>query len=504
MIAPRFLVALSLLLTACGGAGREVPRADTLVRLADSDARGLDSQKVADLASLRVAGDQFEGLMRHGADGAPMMGLAEERRCTPDALICRYRLRSGLRFSDGTPIEAAHFVRALARLRDPATAAPTAGLFDAIARIRATDPRTVEVRLHRPAHLDDLLAHPALAALPFHRIAVAGDRWTSDRPLVTSGAYRLREWRLGDRLVLERNPRWIHGAAPFARLEWRPAEDMLAMLRRFRGGLADTTSEIPPTRLAWARRNLPGAVHVAPYAGTYYFAFNTRRPPFDDVRVRRALSLAVNRDWIAHRLLGTGEAPATGLIPPALGGRNPDPLGQGDRLRIRRLLAAAGYGPDRPLRFTIRINSGGDHRRVAVALAAMWKPYGVEAAILNSEAQLHFAALRNGDFDLARSGWIADVPDPGAFLSVHSTASPGGNYSGYADSVYDRLVARARAGDAAALAQAERRIAQDVPVLPLYFYVSRSLVAPDLAGWQDNPMNLHPSSLLERKVPRNR
>ncbi|QIG81186.1 peptide ABC transporter substrate-binding protein [Stakelama tenebrarum] len=492
------LATLSLLaLGGCARGGEDGDDGTAIIRLSDDEVKGLDPQKVSDLTSLRVAADQFEGLMRYTGTGEAEPGLAAAPEC--DGLIWRFALRPGLRFSDGAPITPEHFARGWQRLQASETASPTASLFDGIVSVTAQAPGNVVVRLSRPIpHLPYLLAHPAMAALPLHRIAAAGDRWTSDRPLVTSGPYRLTRWRLGDRIALEANPAW-HGGAPAApRIDWHPAEDKLAALRRFRGGMADTVSDIPPTRLNWARKALPGAVHVHPYAGTYYFAFNTRRPPFNDSRVRQALSMAVDRRWIARDLLGTGEEAATGLVPPALGGINADPLGN-DPDRIRHLLSAAGYGPESPLRFTIRFNSGGDHRRIAVALAAMWRPYGVEAQLLNSEAQLHFAALRTGDFQLARSGWIADVPAAENFLAVHRSDAGAINYSGYADREYDRLVDAGMAGDDAALRAAELRLQRAAPILLLHFYVSRSLVAPDIGGWQDNGMNIHPSRLLNRE-----
>lgn len=483
----RLVLAIMLLLAACGRGPTPVSRADTIVRLSDDEVKGLDPQKISDLTSLRVAADQFEGLMRYRGDGGAEPGLAEAPKC--EALVCSFTLKPALRFSDGTPITAATFAQGFARLRDPAAPSPTAKLFEGIISVEAPDAGTVVITLKRPLpYLPYLLAHPAMAALPLHR----GDKWTSERPLVTSGPYRLADWRLGDRLTLARNPAWHDGEAPTSVVRWQPAEDKLAALRRFRAGEVDTVSDVPPSRLDWVRRNMPGALRIAPYAGTYYFAFNTRRAPFNDVRVRRALSMAVNRKWIAEKLLGAGEIPATGLIPTAIGGTNRDPLGN-DPAAIRRLLTEAGYGPGHPLRFTIRFNSGGDHRRVAVALASMWAPYGVEAQLLNSEAQLHFAALRAGDFDLARSGWIADLPDASNFLAVHAGDAGAINYSGFDDAVYDHLLGRAR------FDLAEQRLTEEVPILLIDFYVSRSLVGTDIGGWQDNAMNIHPSRLLYRK-----
>lgn len=500
-----FAGAASLFLLVSGCDSRERAPHAGLVRLSDDEVKNLDPQKISDLTSLRVAEDQFEGLTRHGGDGRAELGLANAVRCTADRLACRFTLRRGLRFSDGTPITAATFAQGFARLRDPKTAAPNSKLFEGIATVVATDPATVTVTLRRPLPwLAELLAQPPLAALPMHRITAMGDRWTSDRPLVTSGPYRLTGWRLGDRLTLARNAAWHDRPAPTPIIIWQPAEDKLAALRRFRGRAADTVSDIPPTRLEWVRKHLPGAARIAPYAGTYYLAFNTRKPPFDDVRIRRALSMAIDRDWIATHLMGSGETGALGLVPPVLGGRDPDMFATPDRpATIRRLLSTAGYGPGRPLVFDVRFNSGGDHRRIAVALAAMWRPFGVEARLLNSEAALHFAALRLGDFQLARSGWIADVPRPENFLAVHLSNAGPVNYSGFADAEYDRLVARALdtvapGARAALLRAAEERLLHAAPILPIYHYVSRSLVAPDVRGWQDNAMNIHPSRLLYR------
>lgn len=510
---PLIFILLCLLASACGGRETDPQPGETLVRLADDEIKSLDPHSISDLASLRIAADQFEGLTRYTADGGVEPGLARSWTTSADGLIWEFALREGLTFSDGEPITAQTFAAVFARLTEPGTAAPTASLFGAIETVQAAGPGHVTITLAYPyPALLELLAHPAMAALPLHRIAAAGERWTGERPLVTSGPYRLTDWTLNDRALLERNPHWHEGAAPIARIAWRPVDDSLTAMRIFLAGGADIAGEFPSTRLEWLRANRGAATRVAGYRGAYYFAFNTRRPPFDDVRVRRALSLAVDRPWISDELLAIGTAPAWGVIPPGLSGLEPiAPQGQRMTRRARldearRLLAEAGYGPRNPLRFDIRFNSAAEHRRISVALAAMWEPLGVDARLFNSEATLHFAALRRGDFTLARSGWIGDISAPENFLDVHRSDAGAINYSGYANPGYDAALDRALAepapeARARLMRSAEAILVRDAPVLPIYYYVSRSLVGPRVSGWIDNAANVHPSRTLLLSEP---
>lgn len=494
---------LSLLLINCGPLTTASRDPKVLVRVAEDEAKGLDPQLISDLASLRIAADQFEGLTRFSADGKAEAGLASDWQISGDGLQWTFRLKPGITFSDGQPITASTFEDVFNRLLAPATASPVRELFEAIASIKAVTPRDVVIRLRHPfPSLDELMAHPAVAALPLHRKG-----WAADRPVVSSGAYQLTRWALSDHIRLEANPRWHGGKPAIAIVEWRPVTDTLAALRLYQAGAADILGEVPSARLPQIKVAYPKQLHVAPYRGSYYFAFNTRKPPFSDPRVRIALSLAVEREWIASKLIATGISPAWGIVPPGTTGLSPyhprwSDWPRGKRLAVaRHLLATAGYGVARPLSFDIRFNSDIDHRRISVALAAFWKPLGVEARLLNSEASLHFASLRRADFELARSGWIGDLSVPENFLSVHKGNGGAINYSGFTDADYDAALDRALLiadpqRRAIAMRAAEVLLIDQSPILPLYFYVSKSLVGSRVGGWRDNVANMHPSRTL--------
>jgi oligopeptide transport system substrate-binding protein len=517
----RIYLIFFLLLSGCGPAPQESLRdTDSIIRLTESDARGLDPQIVSDLSSTRIAQDQFEGLTRFNGAGLAEPGLAESWEISDDGIQWTFTLRPLLKFSDEAPITTDVFTKAIARIREEKSGSPHSSLFAVIKSIKPIDARRLKVILANPfPALPALLAHPAMAALPFHRIDKAGEAWTEDRPLVTSGPYRLTDWRLNQRLTLSQNPHWHDGSAPTSKIIWQPMDNVQSGMRLMLAGGADISTEYPSSRHAWLKQNYPKLVHGSDFLATYYFAFNTRRPPFNDIRVRLALAGAIDRRWIADKMVAAGNEPAWGLLPGSL--RPPSEFGisnvsfqpawrndpRSELLqKSRDFLAQAGYGPKNPLSFEIRFNSSAEHRRAAVAMATMWREIGVEAKLLNSESSLHFDSLKRGDFDLARSGWVADFPAPENFLAVHRSDAGAQNYSGYTNPKYDKALDIALAEPIPAkraekMRQAEMILIADMPILPLYFYVSRALVNPRITGWQDNIANVHPSRTLAIRRP---
>lgn len=516
-IGMRYFICLFLILTSCSKATDQIDtissdRAyadNSIIRLSDSEATGLDPQIVSDLSSLRIAMDQYEGLVRFDANGEPIAGLARDWSVSPDGLAWRFTLRSDLQFSDETKITTQNFTQGFARLRDPKTASPHLALFDIIESIENAGDTEIIVKLKSPfPQVLELLAHPAMAALPMHAM---DDDWTAMRPMIVSGPYRLTDWQLGDQMTLEANPHWHgqHGKAK--KIIWKPMSDTLTAMRTFLSGAADTTSDVPVNRLQSLREEASESLKLGDYLGTYYYAFNVRKPPFDDVRVRTALTIAVDRDWIANKLIQSNNSPAYGLLPKqftagiAYRPKWSNWSKERRQQKARQLLKDSGYDANNPLRFEIGFNSSNEHRRVSVAMASMWREIGANVSLHNSEASLHFANLRRNDFELARSGWIADIAAPENFLYVHTKAAGASNYSGFDDPQYEAMLnAATQESDPKLRLQqmraAEQYLMEQAPIIPLYHYVSRALVSPRLNGWRDNISNIHPSITLIETV----
>ncbi len=500
---------LLILIGACSDSAPSRQRdPGTVIRITEAESRGVDPQMVSDLASTRINADLFEGLTRFDAGGNAVPAIAAKWTVSPDGKAWTFALRDKMRFSDGHPLTADVFAKALARIRNPKSGSPHTALFAIIDRIDAPDSVTARITLHYPfPELPALLAHPAMAALPFHRIDTKSEAWTADRPLVTSGAYHLTGWQLNQQMTLAANPYWNGGKPATPKLIWKPVDNMQSSMRLMLAGGADVATDFPPNRLPWLKTHYPKFVHNSGFIATYYFPFNTRRPPFSDPRVRRALSMAIDRQWIASSMIAAGNEPAWGLLPSSLRGGpayRPEWADWPKAKRLaeaRRLLRVAGYGPTHPLKFEVRFNSSTEHRRATVAMATMWRDIGVEASLLNSEASLHFDSLKRGDFAMARSGWTADLPAPENFLAVHRSDTGPQNYSGFSNALYDEALDQALAEPdpvrrAAKMRKTEEILIEQAPILPLYFYVSRALVNPRVAGWQDNVANVHPSYTL--------
>lgn len=465
-----------------------------------ADPETLAPQLASDNASLAVLADLHEGLVAEDAGGRLVPGAAESWSIEDDGRTYVFRLRPDLRWSNGEPLTAAHFAEALRTIRAPASVAPMGDLFEPVVAVDAPDPRTLRLRLARPlAHLPALLALPAAA--PWY----PGTADPVKAP--SSGPYRLDRWTPGERIELVRNPHYRDaGTVHIDRVVYLPVADLATELRLFRTGELDLTSEVPNSQLDWIRTNLPDQLRVLPFLGTYAYAVNVRR--LGDPGARQALSMTVDRERITTQVTGAGETPALGWVPPGLPGYAPAvPAWAGwtteRRLgHARKLWADAGTRGAAPRVLLLCTDASANHRRTAVALADLWREaLGVDVRIEEFEWGVYLAMRRNpGRCDLVRFGWSADFVDVEAFAQVFETGHPQ-NTLGYSSRRYDEALARARRAGTEALrlaghSEAEAVLLDEVPVIPVFFRVTKRLVSPRVSGVEPNPLGHLPTRHL--------
>ncbi len=456
-----------------------------------------DPQLAEDNAALAVAAELYEGLTRVGLDGILQPGAAESWEPSADGLAWSFRLRDGLRWSDGEPLQARHYAEALQALVAADSIAPFAALYSAIESIEATGPRELRLRLHQPLpHLPALLALPA--ASPRHPSGGQPDR----RP--GNGPFRLLERRAGESLLLERNPHyWDAARVSLDRVRYLTLQDIGTELRLYESGEIDITSEVPNTHFGSLRAKRPQELHSAPYLAVYAYAVNLQRLP--DREARLALAMAVDRERITRQVTGAGELPAYGWVPDGFPGYEParfdwardeSDAAQSESQRLWRAAAVRGGAPRH---LTLCTDASANHHRTAVALADLWRrALGVDTRIVELEWGVYLDTRRNpGDCDLLRLGWSADFLDPEAFAGVFESGSPQ-NTLGYRSARYDRLLGDSRLAldpgeRLRLLTAAEAQLLEDVPVIPLFFRVSKRLVQPGVQGYVANPLGQLPS-----------
>jgi oligopeptide transport system substrate-binding protein len=495
--------------------------AETVFRRGEpGDPSTFDPQLSSTVIEADILADLFEGLLTYDAAGALVPGAAESWTVSADGRTYVFKLRDA-RWSNGDPVRAGDFVFSFRRLLDPATGAEYANLFypirnaEAIARgraspqtlgVRAIDDRTLEIVLERPTpYFLSVLAHQTASPLNPRNVAEFGRAFARPGNLVSNGAFRLSSFTPNDETVLVKNPQF-HAAGEVAIDKQIVAsiEDRSAGFLRFRAGEIDTYDDAPGDELAFVRKTLKDEFHVAPYLGVLYLAFNTTKKPFDDPRVRNALSMAIDREFLAKTIWGGAMAPAYAFVPPgidnyaggvALDFRGLSPIEREER--ARELLKEAGYGEERPLPVEIRYNTSENNKATAIAVAEMWKPLGVVTSLVNADAKTHFALLQNGgDFDIARAAWIGDYSDPQNFLFLFESGNAGLNYARWKNPAYDALMGKAAdetnlARRADILAEAERLLLKDEPIIPLLFYESKTMVSKRVKGWRDNLLDRH-------------
>ena len=483
-----------------------------------TEPQDLDPHVVTGVPEHNILTALFEGLVtQHPSGEGAAPGVAERWETSPDGLTWTFYLRADARWSNGETVTAQDFLRSFRRILTPSLGAEyayklhhvvgaeefnTGRLADfAATGFSAPDERTLVLRLkHRVPYLLEALKHYSwfpvhLPTLERHGHADRkGGAWTRPGNLVGNGPFVLESWRPGQAIVARRSPTyWDAASVRLDAISFQAIDSTQTEERMFRSGQLHVTNAVPPEQIETYRRDRPAALRIDPYYGTYFYRINTTRPPLDDVRVRRALALAIDRRALIDTVLRAGQEPALHFTPPHAGFVPGDTLpATPDIAEARRLLAEAGFPGGRGLRrLEILYNTMESHKRVAEVIQQMWKTgLGVEASLRNEEWKVYLDSTDNLRYDLSRAGWIGDYPDPHGFLDLW-VAGGGNNDTGYANPDYDRLLASALSAPDEATRMAIYReldsmLTRDVPVIPLYFYKRVYLLDPQVQNWAPN------------------
>ena len=482
-----------------------------------TEPQGLDPHLVSGVPENNILSALFEGLIGRDASGQPAPAVARSWMLHEGGLRYRFALDPAARWSNGDPVTAEDFVYSWQRLLNPKLGSPYADMLYYIAGaeayhqgettqfasvgVRAEGPHRLVVQLRAPTpfflqvlqHFSTWPVHPPTIERHGGPTNPEGT-WARPGLMVSNGPFVLTEWTLNQRIRVVRSGNYrAADAVRLREIHFYPIEDPVNEERMFRSGLLHRTASLLPQKLPFYRDHNPTALRVDPYLGTYFYRFNTRLKPLDDSRVRRALSLAVNRQEIVDNITLLGQQPAQSFTPPGLG-YDPGTRLPYDPERARHTLAEAGYpgGQGFP-ELELLYNNSEQHSRIAQAVQQMWKrELGIDIRLLSQEWKVYLTREAAGDYQVSRAGWIGDYLDPNTFLDLLVTGR-GNNRTGWSHAEYDALLARAaRTADwpqrLRLFARAEQLLMREMPVMPMYYYVRASLMHPDVRGWVRHPL----------------
>lgn len=523
----RFLSATCIFLFSLAANAAQVPAGVTLAdkqilrKSNGAEVQTLDPHKAEGVPSSNILRDLYEGLTSEAVNGDVIPGAATSWDISKDGREYIFHLRRNAKWSNGDAVTAQDFVAGIRRTVDPATGSKYAQIVapilnaEAITRgdkppselgVQAIDDYTLKLILKEPTpYILGLLNHSS--TYPIHRPSLKqyGDKFSRPGQLVSNGAYQLKEWVVQSQIVLERNPYyWDNAHTVIDTVYNYPIEQYTTALKRYRADEIDWTYSLPNSQFTWIKQHLGDELHIWPYAGNYYYGFNLRQAPFKgNLKLRQALSMAIDREIITDKVTRFGELPAYGWVPPGITQYQSCELPyahlsrEARHAQARKLYEEAGYSASNPLRVEIRYNTEENHKKIAVAVASMWKKtLGVRTSLINEEWKVFLENRKQKRItQVFRAGWIGDYNDASTFTDLlHS--NHGLNDSDYKNPKYDALLAAA-AGEtdlkkrSEILHQAECMALADHPVMPIYYYVTKRVLKPYVGGYQDNIMDHH-------------
>lgn len=500
-------------------------RDQVLYRSLSADLTDVDPHLVTGLPGINVTAALFEGLVAEDpVDLHPVPGVAESWEVSPDGLTYVFHLRANARWSNGEAVTAQDFVASCRRVLTRSLGASNVSLLYPVRNaqayfqgtvtdfsqvgVAAANPRTLRLDLEHPVpSLLSQLSHPVWFPVYLPALEKTGSPYARDNPwtlpgnFVGNGPFTLKEWNHGSLILAEKSPTyWDAAAVRLHAIHFVPAASVDAEERAFRAGQLHITEALPLAKIDTYRKAQDPALQISPFLDTYFYRLNVTRPFLNDSKVRRALSMAVDRRTIVDTLLRGQQLPARSFTPPNCNrGYVPPALVADDPTAARTLLKEAGYPGGQGLPpFELLINISGNHQLIAEAIQAMWRrELGVEARIVSMEQTSALEQRRILGYQILRSDWSADyLDDPTAFLNVF-TSDSGDNHTGWKNPAYDSLLAQAeRTADSAQrfalLEQAESILMQEAPLIPIYYLTTIRLVHPAVHGWHATLLDHHP------------
>ncbi len=495
----------------------------------DSEVVTLDPQLCYTVESFRVVRELFEGLTSEDATGEVCPAAAQSWTISPDGTVYTFTLKDNLTWSNGEKLEADDFVYALRRGVDPKTGSLQSHLLLPIVNahdilkgnkrpeelgVQALNPKTLEIRLTNPTpYLLDILS--SSIAMPVHKATLEkhGKDWLKPENIVSNGPYIMETWVPHERIVLKKSKAyWDQENVSIKEVCFIPNEFHTTAVRQFVAGEVDVVFGVPINQFKTMVKQHPKSLVTYPHLGTYFLGVNIDHPKFkDNPKLRRALYYAIDRKTLCDSIvLGNGD-PAYTFTPPFTKGYQPPLIPLSDKpyeeqLKFaRKLFADAGYSFEKPLELTLSFNTGEDNKKIAIAVAAMWKKaFNANVSLRNVEWKVFISNLKNDStVEIFRMLWVADYNSPHAFLDIFASDDPA-NRVRYADKIYDGLLEKARSivdvnERHAVLSMAEERLLFAQPVIPLFYHKSIDLVSPNIEGFTPNYVNRHPIKYLRFK-----
>jgi oligopeptide transport system substrate-binding protein len=514
-----------LMAVSCGAPSFVLAAEEQVFRINNMvEPESLDPGVVTGVPEHRILSNVFEGLTTTDPkDLSPQPGMAASWTISKDGLVYTFKLRDA-RWTDGKPVTAHDFVYAWERVLNPKMGAKYAqqlfylkngeeynkGRITDFSRVgaKALDDRTLQVTLRCPtAYFLDLTSFYTLYPVPRWPIEAHGNDWAKPGKIVTNGPFRLVSWVPQEELVLAKNPQhWDARNVTLQRIVYIPTEDVNTAFKQFVAGESDWVPQVPTLQID-AVKGRP-EYYVTPYLGTYYFRFNVTKPPVNDVRVRKALSMAVDRESLTKFVTKAGEIPTTSFVPAGMRGYEGVRGLAFNVAAAKELLAKAGFpnGKGFP-KVELLYNTNELHRVITQAVQQMWKDnLGIEVELVNVEWKVYLARQGSLDYQISRAGWIGDYVDPNTFLDLWISGG-GNNQTGWSNKRYDELIGQAACKlvnakeRMRALQEAEKILVVDeAPILPFFTYVNKGMLSRRVKGWSPNILDQHPlkSISLER------